>query len=351
MKRTRKAKVVEFGSQDWFRKVGETTLFLGSENFHEALITLFGCLIEHSACWIIRFSDAASPEIMYTRGVPQNLRDHYRSACSSVDPFAAHWRIHKEIGVRALSRFKGMLGAVDTRSYNALFKPAANVTDELGLFLPTIGNASIGLFLERERGVFDDDEIERAKAAFPVVNSLEKAHIGRVFDGMQSNGSLLEAARLNPHPILVQDRYGVEIFASLSWADAVADEPALSAVVLQFANDSPIMLEKYIVNIERFEKYFPLAPGGRMLTLSRCPEVSAQRGAVRARTELSCRLTPRERDIFNMVLGGRSTSDISRLLSISKGTVKNYTLRIYKKAGINSRRALIQQYVTGLAPG
>ena len=68
-----------------------------------------------------------------------------------------------------------MLGPIDPTPYISVFKPAANVSDELGLFLPTIGNSSVGLFLEREQGEFKRCEIESAKIAFPILSSLEES--------------------------------------------------------------------------------------------------------------------------------------------------------------------------------
>ncbi|MDV2988064.1 UNVERIFIED_CONTAM: LuxR C-terminal-related transcriptional regulator [Methylobacteriaceae bacterium AG10] len=342
--RTNRPKLTNFGSQEWFQRVGNISRALGEINFHENLIDLFGCLIDHSARWIIRFSDPAPPEIMYTSGVPQSLRDHYNRLCSDVDPFAAHWRRYKEVGVRALSQFKSTADTIDAGSYNFVFKPVANVSDELGLFLPTIGNSSIGLFLERERGDFRKIEIERAEAAFPIIDGLERAHIGRIFDATSQGGFISEAAQLNPQPTLVQDRCGVELFSSRSWRDAAESDPSLLAVAVQNEQNGPIMLDDFIVNIERFDKYFPLAPSGRMLTLTPCPDDPQERASTRERTELIRRLTRRERDIFNLIVGGRSSSDISRLLSMSKGTVKNYAIRICRKANVKSRLGLIHKY-------
>lgn len=338
------SKVVEFGSQEWFRRVGKTSLIVGAPSFHEALSELFGCLIEHSARWIIRFSDPAPPEIMYTYGVSQPLLDLYRSVCSGIDPFDAHWRLYREVGVRALSRFKGMASTIDTHSYSAAFMPAANVSDELGLFLPTIGQSSIGFFLERETGVFSDCEIEGAKAAFPILNSLEKLHIARVFDGLHHSNLRTAAAQINPQPTLVQDRYGVEIFSSASWRTAVAQVPSLETATQHLAHDGPIEVEGFTLNIQRFDKYFPLAPGGRMLRLAPLSNNVEEQYTSRERTNLLRRLTRREGDVFNLILKGHSTSDISQLLCLSKGTVKNVTLRIYKKAGADSKRALVQRY-------
>ena len=49
------------------------------------------------------------------------------------------------------------------------------------------------------------------------------------------------------------------------------------------------------------------------------------------------RLTPREREVLQLVAAGRSNPDIAEALSISTKTVKNHVSRIYRKLGAESR--------------
>ena len=133
----------------------------------------------------------------------------------------------RRLGYRPYHGLGACWGPSDPTPYISVFKPAANVSDELGLFLPTIGNSSVGLFLEREQGEFKRCEIESAKIAFPILSSLEKAHIGQVFSGLRNVDPFLRSVQFSPKPILVQDRCGVEIFSSASWKEAIEKEPDL----------------------------------------------------------------------------------------------------------------------------
>jgi DNA-binding CsgD family transcriptional regulator len=63
-------------------------------------------------------------------------------------------------------------------------------------------------------------------------------------------------------------------------------------------------------------------------------------------------LTPREEEIVKLVARGRSTREISGTLFISEHTVHNHLRSIFEKAGVHSRRELVQRLlVRDLLPG
>ena len=51
-------------------------------------------------------------------------------------------------------------------------------------------------------------------------------------------------------------------------------------------------------------------------------------------------LTPREREVFELLCQGLSNLQIAKLLFIQESTVKRHTLHIYDKLGTRSRTAL-----------
>ena len=53
-------------------------------------------------------------------------------------------------------------------------------------------------------------------------------------------------------------------------------------------------------------------------------------------------LTPREREITQLILLGKTNKTIANLLGISEGTVKKILYNTYKKLGIKSRLELSQ---------
>ena len=52
-------------------------------------------------------------------------------------------------------------------------------------------------------------------------------------------------------------------------------------------------------------------------------------------------LSPREREILVLLAKGHDTDFIQDKLFISKSTIKSHTYNIYKKAGVHSRKELI----------
>ena len=48
-------------------------------------------------------------------------------------------------------------------------------------------------------------------------------------------------------------------------------------------------------------------------------------------------LTPREKEIFNLLIKNQSTRDIAKTLGISEKTVRNHIYNVIQKLGVDSR--------------
>lgn len=332
----------------WFRLVGEAAAAIGTDGFHQKLVELFGSTIAHEASWIIRYSRVAPPDVIHTANVPDDVVDFYAAHCAAVDPFSAHWKLREEPGVRTLAGFRRSRDAeIDPQPYNRLYLAAADVEDELGVFFSTVGHSSLGLFLVRARGRFTAAEVRRAEFAFPVLDGFHKAHIGRIFDRLRVAGDANES-ELVSRPTLVQDRFGLEIFASPSWREALAGEPDLAEALAEAGDQRSVQFAGYTIKVERFDRYFPLAPSGTMFVLiprgDGAPGDPPPRVADPVAPDPDMQLTAREKQVFDLLMAGETTGCIAQKLKISKGTVKNNRLRIYRKADVTSDRALVQKF-------
>ena len=61
-------------------------------------------------------------------------------------------------------------------------------------------------------------------------------------------------------------------------------------------------------------------------------------------------ISPRERDVFELMVQGKSTSEISESLYISRATTKSHMSSIYKKLGVHSREEM-REKLTSFAHG
>ena len=64
------------------------------------------------------------------------------------------------------------------------------------------------------------------------------------------------------------------------------------------------------------------------------------------------KLTRREKEILDLLLGGSSSKDISKALGISNDTVLSHQKSLYRKLGIHSINELLKKHQTnnGTAP-
>ncbi|HIS41223.1 MAG TPA: helix-turn-helix transcriptional regulator [Candidatus Aphodovivens avistercoris] len=73
------------------------------------------------------------------------------------------------------------------------------------------------------------------------------------------------------------------------------------------------------------------------------PELRPRWRAACAKIAEECGLTPREREVFELLAKGRNSVSIEKKLVISNHTVKSHTLSIYRKLGVHSAQELIDK--------
>jgi RNA polymerase sigma factor (sigma-70 family) len=67
------------------------------------------------------------------------------------------------------------------------------------------------------------------------------------------------------------------------------------------------------------------------------------------RTETALQLSPREREVFGLIVEGRTNKEIAAQLSISESTVKFHVSAILKKCGARSRLDVVREHVVAPA--
>ncbi|GAA4130655.1 LuxR C-terminal-related transcriptional regulator [Aminobacter aganoensis] len=313
---------------------------IGEPCFHHRLLELVGNLLPHEMGWIVRYRPGCDPDVLHTKAIDAALVEYYlQTKPAAGDPYLCSWRGNSLPRVETLDA--ALPQAIDRNFYAFDFKKRAEFTDELALFLPVPGTACISLFLERRERMFASDELDRLRRVFPAMLDFHHAHIRSLFGRLSM--AIADCHSIEDSAVVVLDRAGRSVFTTPGWkklgerdrwvgklaqASSRAD---ISEMVLQ----APSFLRSLAL-----DEANPVAPGGVVLYVAGASD-EADGSSVRAARDVADQLTPRERDIMLLTLDGLSTGAIAQQLNIAKGSIKNCRLRMYRKLGVSSERAMI----------
>jgi DNA-binding CsgD family transcriptional regulator len=330
----------------WLVALGEVARAIGRDEFPARLMRLFGSLIRHDMAMVVRYARFSAPDFLVSDGASAEMIESYRSGWYRFDPFYGYWRKRERGGVVSL---RDVAPPSLVRSGYRAFQRQANICDELGMFLPGVGRASIALFLERSTGWFSEAEKERARRVYPAIAGLYRAHIGRLFAalGEGQKGATPQGQRTT----LLIDRDGARIHADRSWREAERDAEVRRAMAdLSTRSSGHVALSGgRVLHVGPLEPDFPLAPGGRIYAIERLGLAPAPLSPRTLIARFGQQLTPREKDIVVLVLEGHPSATIAKRLGIGRGTVKNHRRRLYDKLDITSERELFLLYLDWLS--
>jgi DNA-binding CsgD family transcriptional regulator len=157
--------------------------------------------------------------------------------------------------------------------------------------------------------------------------------------GVVSQGMIVTSRRTDPYSSLFQRRAGIN------------DELALFLPIAG-GKSAGLFLERRKGRFTRSEvararKVFPAIAGlyaAHQRVAPAVRNVGPQR-ANRSLPAISEPLSPRESEVVELVLQGYPNAAIARKLAISRGTVRNHRLSVYRKLDITSERELFLRYV------
>lgn len=337
-------KLLKLTDEEWFQELGKLAASIGSDAFHRNLLHLFGRCIRNDSGWVIRYSRVAPPDVMYTSNVSDEIVKFYQEKCVHIDPFSSFWKIQGRPGVLTLGELTNSMP--ESTLYTKVFTAAANISDELGMFFSTVGHCCYGVFLEREKGMFTAGDVRRANLIFPALEGFHKSHLGHLFNNLQCTEPT-KAMELLRRPSLILDRHGVEVFATESWKAAHDSDETIDSMLQTIdPNESvqTISTKYFLLKTELFDRDFSLAPGGRIFTLEPKPSLKIVSDDYHAAAANLQTLTRRERQVLSLTMRGNNTGQIAQHLKVSKGTVKNCKLRLYRKTQVNTERSLVKKF-------
>ena len=316
---------------------------LGTGDFYDALLDILGSAAPHDLAALVRYSRAAPPDLIIPRIEPTEAMRTYYHHYYAFDPFYAHWKNGGETGVY---RLRAMDAGIGRSAYAREFLTAMAIHDEIAVFLPPIGDASPTLILDRARGNFLTVELARVRRLFPLLAALHRRHLSIfVTAGVDPGNSPIGSER----PSRFVDSHGLQVFATQGWTDHAAD-PEVAAALLTVTARGPCTVHlkgQMALRRTQLPPDFGPAPGGY------CDEITSDRllGAqpVPALPDaIAEQLSEREQEVVLLTLKGYPVIEIARRLGLSRGTIKNYRLAIYRKLDITTERELFGEYMAAL---
>jgi len=318
---------------------------LGTGAFYDALLDILGSAAPHDLAALVRYSRAAPPDLIIPRIEPTEAMTAYYHHYYAFDPFYNHWKNGGETGVY---RLRAMDAGIGRSAYAREFLTAMAIHDEIAVFLPPIGDAAPTLILDRARGNFLAAEVARIRRIFPLLAALHRRHLSIfVTAGVDPGNSPIRPER----PLRFVDLHGLQVFATQGWTDLAADPEVAAALATVTARGPCTVQLKGQMALRRTQlpPDFGPAPGGFCdeIATGPLPGLPSQT-AVRLPEAMAARLSEREQEVVLLTLKGYPVIEIARKLGLSRGTVKNYRLAIYRKLDITTEREMFGEYMAAL---
>ena len=319
----------------------------GSAGFYRSLAVLLSRLTNCDNYLVLRYTPHGQPSFLVNEAMSDEAVRLYLSSLYRLDPLYALSRNTREprvVSLRALDQDM----TPDERYMRELLKSLL-IFDELAILLPVPGGVSVAVCCDRQRVKFDAGDRRTIEKILPIVVSLHKLHLDRVFALASTRGDPEEAGQ--QIAFLVLDEGGRVAHESASWLQLGLPASVRNGI-LAMASAEPAgevsTIGDYFARWEGLEADFQLAPNGKIITMeheaNRGPQLTLEDGLATFRERW--RLTDRETDIVGLILLGYPNSHISKSLGIGLGTVKNHRHRLYNKLDITTERELFSMFLS-----
>jgi DNA-binding CsgD family transcriptional regulator len=287
---------------------------VGCGNFYGLMLELVGHQVQHDLLAIARYSRIAPPDFIAPIDFDEAAKQRYFEGLYRSDPFYCLWQADGAPGVATLHNVApvNLWGS----RYATDFLQDVRISDEICVFLPPVGEASLALIVDRAQGHFSEAEQQSVTALYPLLANLHDLHVRTLFaSGLRRDF----APQIGRRPLRLVDNQGVQLYATPTWPTSEEVRPS-SRRFIQLDAD------------------FALAPNGTIEYLDFTDEPVG--APVRLSEPLARQLTPRERDIVQLTLAGYPTISIAKRLGLAVGSVKNHRTRIFRKLDITTEREL-----------
>jgi DNA-binding CsgD family transcriptional regulator len=319
---------------------------LGEADFYDRLLDILGSTAAHDLVALVRYSRSSPPDLILPRVEPNEAILSYHRQFHALDPFHLHWKDGGDTGV---FRLRAIASDIGRSRYALEFLKAMSIHDEIAVFLPPVGEASPTLILDRADGNFTPAEVGRVRALFPLFAALHRRHLSTFL----ATGAGGPSAPIAPErPLRLVDQHGREVFSTAAWTALAAEpDPEVTGALAIIADRGPCAMRlpgARLLRRTRLAPDFGAAPGGFCDEVTPDPAPPGRAPVSGLPASLARQLTDREQQVVLLTLRGWPVIEIAKKLNLSRGTVKNYRLAIYRKLDITSERELFGEYMAAV---
>lgn len=323
---------------EFWNAVGAASSAIGDDCFYHRLLDVVGNLVENDLLALVRYSMFGAPDLVIPRRGRADIELAYSLGPFTFDPFHRYWQRDAKPAVKSLRQM------TDPNIWGGIYARqslhAAQISDQVAMFLPSLGGTSPALMVDRVKGEFSNTELSLLESTFPLLACLHEAHINAI---LGEGGGSATAER----PRRLVDRSGIELVTNAAWIKMAADEASGlpdALTTLASVSSGRIILPCGSQLLRRsFAADFGAAPEGVydvVVDPSPFPRVALQGNWLAP-------LTKREKEIVMLTLEGHPIAGIARRLGVERGTIKNHRMRLYQKLDITTERELFLAYMNG----
>lgn len=155
----------------------------GSDRHIDRLIDAVSALVAYDLITVTRYSASSKPEFVKHRRFSDEMVGRYLDSYYAYDPFYAYWREKRQSGIVPLRTLNS--AQLKRGKYMAEFLAQSRICDEVGILLADGGDWCLGIFLDRTRQLFRDNEVRLLKAQFPVFEALHNIDLRSRAEGFR----------------------------------------------------------------------------------------------------------------------------------------------------------------------
>jgi len=323
-------------SENLFDNLADVARAVGTSNFYQSVAECVARLLNGDRYLAIRYARFSKPEFLVNNSMTSEAAEDYLATYYRIDPLLRMVRDGVERNVLTFDQLRN--SGSDTLFYEEMYR-TAEILDELVMMLPTVGGIWTAICVDRSEALFDPQEIETATRLFPLLSSLHALHVERCVFGWR--GGYLDDSQIAFMMIDTEENIA---YRNALWEARVSQGQERQIIDLSNVTSEGFeaLQAGLVVHWETLDLQNAVAPGGKAYLLEEPSPgyVDLGEGDLVEKFANAYRLTPREKEIVELILKGEPPSLIAEQLGLSVGTIRNHKHRLYYKLDITTEREL-----------